>query len=385
MDSLTPIRILFMRDSAKETQRIVDELRRGHFDPTYSLVDTIPGAQSALDAGRWDLVIGDVSLEHGAGLDVLARMQKQEMDLPFIVITKSADEKIAYRALTAGASDFLTFDQLGRLNPIVKRELRQTAIRRQCRKAEPVTVDREDSEHLAIANAADTVGAASMKQSINGIAHDFNNQLAVILTAAAFVHESMDPANPLRQEIEQIVNAGRQANELNQQLLLLGLAEDKRSPGNRFDELHAARVSSYQKNCVLVVEDDESVRKLVCRILLANGYEVLSAQNSNEALAMCQRTDKPINLLLTDVIMPGLSGKVLADQLMQNYPGIKVLFMSGYTDEATSWQNNMAPNTSFLKKPFGNFELLNCVREILEKEAVGSQNPNATDVTSTRG
>lgn len=372
-----------MRDSAKETQRIVDELRRGHFDPAYSLVDTIPAAQSALDAGRWDLVIADFSLEHGAGLDVLACIQKQGIDLPFMVITKSADEKRAYQALKAGALEFLTFDQLSRLNPIVERELSQAAIRRQWRRTEQVTLPREETEHLAIDRTADTDGATNLKQLIGGIAHDFNNQLAVILSAAAFVLESVERSNPLRQEIEQILKAGRQANVLNQQLLLLGRSEDNSSQGRRFDELHAATVSSYQKNCILVVEDDESVRKLVCRILLANGYEVLSAQNSNEALAICQRTDKPINLLLTDVIMPGLSGKVLADQLMQNYPGIKVLFMSGYTDEAISWQNSMAPNTSFIRKPFGNFELLSCVREVLEEDALGSQPPSATDTNKT--
>jgi DNA-binding NtrC family response regulator len=359
VDKLKSIRILFIRDSAKETQRIVDELRRGHFDPTYSLVDTIPAVQSALDAGGWDLVIADFSLEHGSGLDALALMQKQGIDLPCIVIAQSGDEECACRALKAGAHDFLGFDQLTRLIPIIEREMRQADVRRKL-------------YALPIERAADTVRTTDTKQLIGLIGHDFNNQLAIILTAAAFVLDNMDQSNPLRQEIEQILKAGRQANDLNQQLLRLSQPEDHGSQQSQLDERHQAPAGTYQKNCVLVVEDDDSVRKLVCRILSTNGYEVLSAQNSNEALAMCQRTNKTINLLLTDVIMPGLSGKVLADQLTQNHPGLKVLFMSGYSDEAVSWRNNMAPNTSFIQKPFGNFELLNCVREVLQEDTFGS-------------
>jgi FixJ family two-component response regulator len=78
-----------------------------------------------------------------------------------------------------------------------------------------------------------------------------------------------------------------------------------------------------------------------------------------------------------------LSGKVLADQLTQNRPHLKVLFMSGYTDEAVSWRNNMAPNTSFLQKPFGNFELLTCVREALQEDSFGSQPRSATNANET--
>ena len=379
MDRQKSIHILFVRDSAKETQRIVDELRRGHFDPTYILVDIMTAVQSALDAGGWDLVIADYSLEHCSGLDALARIHQQGIDVPFMIIARTVDEKDAAQALKAGALDYLTFDQLTRLNPIIEREIRHADLRRRVCQAEPAPLPRADTERLSIDTVTDRVGAPDIKQLIGLIAHDFNNQLAVILTATAFVLENVDQSNPLHQEIEQILKASRQANDLNQQLLLLSRREDQGSPRSQLDELCEATARQYQNKCVLVVEDDESVRKLVCRVLSANGYEVLSAQNSNEALAMCQRIDKTVNLLLTDVIMPGLSGKVLADKLIQNYPGLKVLFMSGYTDEAVSWQNNMAPNTSFLQKPFGNFELLNCVREVLQENSVGSQSKGATD------
>jgi DNA-binding NtrC family response regulator len=365
VDILKSIHVIFIGDSLEETRQILVELRRGNFDPTYILVDAVSNLQSALDAGGWDIVIADYPLNKFNGLEALTFTQQQGIDLPFIIVAKNGREEFASQALKAGAIDYLTFDQLTRLVPIIEREMRKVEmIRRHTLQQLESGLQFSSGTNKGISETED------MKKLAAVIAHDFNNHLAVILTAAAYMLDNLDEHHSLRQEVEQILKAGKRANELNQQLFSLCLKENQNPLTPRPDAIQPSILGRFQRDCILVVEDDESVRKLVCRILSANGYEVLSAPNSNEALAICQRTNKTISLLLTDVIMPGLSGKVLADQLTQNHPNLKVLFMSGYTDEVVSWQNRLAPNTSFLPKPFGNYELLNCVREVLREDSV---------------
>src|SRR5207247_732435 len=85
---------------------------------------------------------------------------------------------------------------------------------------------------------------------------------------------------------------------------------------------------------VLVVEDDGMVRSLVTRTLQAFGYRVLEASGVDAALRLCEEHPAPIHLLLSDVVMPEMNGRVLAEQLLAKRPEMKVLFMSGYTDDA---------------------------------------------------
>src|SRR5205823_6490244 len=85
---------------------------------------------------------------------------------------------------------------------------------------------------------------------------------------------------------------------------------------------------------ILLAEDEEMVRKLARQVLEMYGYQVLEAANGGAALLLCERHKRPINLLITDVIMPEMSGRELADRLAQLRPEMKVLYMSGYTDDA---------------------------------------------------
>jgi PAS domain S-box-containing protein len=116
---------------------------------------------------------------------------------------------------------------------------------------------------------------------------------------------------------------------------------------------------------LLLVEDDMSVRELAQRVLEAQGYTVLVAPNGQAALELAGRHLAPIPLLLTDVVMPGMSGKVLAEQLVQTRPDLKVLFMSGYTDEAIAYHGILIPGVSLLQKPFSPINLARKVREVL--------------------
>jgi PAS domain S-box-containing protein len=117
---------------------------------------------------------------------------------------------------------------------------------------------------------------------------------------------------------------------------------------------------------VLVVEDQDGVRKLAREFLEMQGYTVLESRNGVEALALAQQHAGPIHLVLTDVVMPQMSGRELAEKLAALRPRVKVLYMSGYTDEAIVQHGVLEPGTAFLQKPYARDTLARKVREVLE-------------------
>ncbi|MDD5541660.1 MAG: ATP-binding protein [Acidobacteriia bacterium] len=119
---------------------------------------------------------------------------------------------------------------------------------------------------------------------------------------------------------------------------------------------------------VLVVEDDEGVRRLTCQILHLYGYKVLEASNGKEALEICRSYGEPIHLTLTDVIMPHIGGRELAEQLVKIRPEMKVLYMSGYTDDTVIHQGLLHEGTPYLQKPFSALSLAQKVRQTLGKK-----------------
>jgi signal transduction histidine kinase len=118
---------------------------------------------------------------------------------------------------------------------------------------------------------------------------------------------------------------------------------------------------------VLLVEDESSVRELASRLLRQQGYKVLEAANGDEALRVVQEyAEAEIDLLLTDMVMPQLGGRELADRLKAMWPGVKVLFISGYTDDAVVHHGVLEPGIAFLPKPFSSRILVRKVREVLD-------------------
>ena len=117
---------------------------------------------------------------------------------------------------------------------------------------------------------------------------------------------------------------------------------------------------------VLLVEDEDTVRDLCSRTLGGLGYQVMHARSGAEAVAAAGRADR-IDLLLTDVVMPGMSGKELATQLVLHHPKMKVLFMSGYTDNAIVHHGVLDEGVSFIGKPFTPSALARKVRQVIEK------------------
>ena len=117
---------------------------------------------------------------------------------------------------------------------------------------------------------------------------------------------------------------------------------------------------------VLLVEDDPGVRALAGRVLCRQGYHVWEAADGPQALRLVAEQGDPMHLLLSDVIMPGMSGPVLADQLRAERPQLKVLFISGYADEALGRHGVLESGIPFLQKPFSPESLARKVREVLD-------------------
>jgi CheY-like chemotaxis protein len=127
--------------------------------------------------------------------------------------------------------------------------------------------------------------------------------------------------------------------------------------------------------CVLVVEDDPSVRQLAVRILEQSGYEVIQAADGVEALELVRGFDRPIDALVTDVVMPRLGGAKLARRLRVDHPSLGLLFMSGYPDGRGEGQEGLPSDAAVVQKPFRSTALLAKLREALASMRGGERVP----------
>jgi CheY-like chemotaxis protein len=118
---------------------------------------------------------------------------------------------------------------------------------------------------------------------------------------------------------------------------------------------------------ILVVEDDVGVRAVISRTLGRLGYEVLAAEGGEEAIEIIRRHEGPIDLLLTDIMMPGMNGMEVGTEVARSRPGIPIFYMSGYADQELVRRGLLDPSTHFLQKPFSPQELGSRVREVLDR------------------
>ncbi len=139
------------------------------------------------------------------------------------------------------------------------------------------------------------------------------------------------------------------------------------------EEVEEVRREVYQEipfgsETVLVVEDEETVRKLAVRLLKRQGYRVLEAPDGGQAFILCERYTEPIHLILSDVVMPGISGRELVERLQRIHPEAKALYMSGYTDNVILHHGILEEGLNFIQKPFTLESLARKVREVLDKK-----------------
>jgi CheY-like chemotaxis protein len=147
------------------------------------------------------------------------------------------------------------------------------------------------------------------------------------------------------------------------------LPEGKEQMANRDTEATPELVKG--NGVVLLVEDNDAVRELTCECLGECGYTVLEARCGEEALRICDGYRETIRLMITDLVMSGMSGYVLAERLENVYPALKVLYMSGYSDNAIVHNAILKKDAHFLQKPFTPHTLSEKVREALESLPTG--------------
>jgi PAS domain S-box-containing protein len=140
--------------------------------------------------------------------------------------------------------------------------------------------------------------------------------------------------------------------------------KDLELPAGRVIPSRAKQVPGFET--VLLVEDEEGVRSFVSNILQTGGYKVLLAGRPDQALEICRQSDEPIHLLLTDVVMPLMNGRELAEAVLSERPEAKVIYMSGYADLAMARQGILQAGIPFLEKPFSGEALIRKVREVLD-------------------
>jgi CheY-like chemotaxis protein len=116
---------------------------------------------------------------------------------------------------------------------------------------------------------------------------------------------------------------------------------------------------------ILIAEDEDAVRAILVKTCSKAGYHILAATNGEEALALAEGHSGRIDLLITDVIMPGISGRVLADQMARQRPEIKILYCSGYAEKAIFQPGVLGSHATFIQKPFSTNALLQAIHGVL--------------------
>ena len=138
------------------------------------------------------------------------------------------------------------------------------------------------------------------------------------------------------------------------------------SPTGNLPRTMLGPVRSVRGETVLIVEDEEAVRNAARRILEAAGYTVLTAAHGYEALVLCEHLERPLDLLLTDIVMPQMSGREISHRLRERFSAMRTVFMSGYTDDTIAHHGVLDPDAFLVTKPFAAADLTRTIRAALD-------------------
>ena len=188
-----------------------------------------------------------------------------------------------------------------------------------------------------------------------GVAYDLNNLLTVIIGYTDLSLRKGGLEDSIRHNLEEIKQASERAA-----CLIRRLRDASTQP---IIETNAARGFE----TILLVEDDDLMRAMTRKILMEAGYYVLDVGSGEEAIRLGRDYGGPINLLLTDVVMPKMCGREVAEHLLELRPTAGVLFMSGYTDDAIERHGGLHANADLIQKPFTWVSLAKRVRDVLDQ------------------
>jgi len=263
---------------------------------------------------------------------------------------------------------------------------RAEAAERELARRDEVGADRGQEERAPAAEWPEArAGSASNDETIEalarfagGIAHDFNDQLTAILGHGQLLAErAAGREDDERISVGEIVRAAERARRLTEQLLAFSRPRVPRSDAThpaapmpaRIPEAHPVERDGPTPRRVLVVEDDDLVRPLLESVLRREGFEVLVAEDGARALELCEGVGGAVDLVLSDLQMPHMSGIELCGRLRERDPTLAVLFMSGYTDLETFHEEGAFGAANFLQKPFSSRELVRRVHAQLDEPA----------------
>ena len=201
-------------------------------------------------------------------------------------------------------------------------------------------------------------------QLAGSVAHDLNNILTTILSLAQLIRDAT-AESATRQDAEQIIAAAERAALQTRQLLVFTQHQVVEAVPEAAESATPAPAPLAHDLTVLLVEDDDQLRGLANQILTAQGYEVLAAREAGDALKQLAAHPGPVQLLLTDIVMPGVSGRQLAEHVRRLRPDIRVLFTAGYAGDAIMQRGIVESASAFLAKPYGADRLLRKVNEVL--------------------
>jgi two-component system, cell cycle sensor histidine kinase and response regulator CckA len=199
-----PLRVLIVEDSDDDSELLRRELQRGGYDVTHEQVDTASAFRAALER-EWDVIVCDYRMPSFSAPAAIELLGESGRDIPLIIVSGAIGEDVAVEAMRTGAKDYLLKQNLTRLVPAIRRELREAQERHARRQAERAL------EH---AQKLESVGAFS-----GGIAHDFNNILTCILAGAALARRRARNDAALQKELDEITNEAQRAAGLVRQLL----------------------------------------------------------------------------------------------------------------------------------------------------------------------
>ena len=208
---------------------------------------------------------------------------------------------------------------------------------------------------------------AQTRVSLSAV-HDFNNLMTAITGYAELLFMELSPEDPLRRRASQIRVAGERAVSLVQQFVEVLRKQSGRpvsEPVPAAVPAGSAAAREPHGKTVLVVDDEENVRGSIRQVLERNGFRVLLAGDGEEAMRVFRSSAGPIDLLLTDAVMPGVSGAELAERLCGRLPGLKVIYMSRQAENPSRLGGQVDGGAEILEKPFSPAQVATKVREIL--------------------